>query len=470
MSAGYVTGPVIIENIRPDSEATGPQVHSIPIIDSRLSPYRRGNLTPTRIREIRNDPTVSFCRQVILAPMIHTPWVYKTREGGTEEMVEFVQQNFECHRDWLLQDALFGALDFGWQPFEVVYEPKDGEIRIQKFKKVLQDYTCIVVAINDGDFAGFINQPIHSYFGDGTTSGPGIMFLKPYAMNINLEVEGTDWYGRPVSEPLDPIVTAWDEVEKSATRYDKKVAGATWVVYYPVGETNYNGQKDVSNHEIALNILNTLQASGGVAVPDEIQEFMDEDSIDVNAKGKWRIELIHATGSTQSTFTDRQKYLDNLKTRCFGIPERAILEGKFGTKAESEVQADVALSTIDTKHRLILDQINQQSVNGLLRLNYGEEFENAVYIEPAPLIDSHYQTIKEIYRLIIQSPELSKLEIENIDVGKFRQLLNVPEAEGASDTLEVPEPQPVPAAFGGPQNPEDPEEMDTEDDDVRDEE
>ena len=46
------------------------------------------------------------------------------------------------------------------------------------------------------------------------------------------------------------------------------------------------------------------------------------------------IELLSDSGKGQQPFTDRQKYLDILKVRAFGFPERSILEGQFGTKAD----------------------------------------------------------------------------------------------------------------------------------------
>jgi len=49
-----------------------------------------------------------------------------------------------------------------------------------------------------------------------------------------------------------------------------------------------------------------------------------------------------ATNTSQGSFIDRQKYLDALKMRAFGLPERSILEGSHGTKAEADVHADIA--------------------------------------------------------------------------------------------------------------------------------
>lgn len=419
-----VLGPIILSGSLEGSEKTSGQVTSFNVWDSRLATST--SLTPTRIRAIRNDATVQLARQAVVSPIIHTPWNYNPTKDAPEGAVDEIVTIFEPLRDWLLQNAVYGALDFGWAPFEIIYVPKEGRITITRFKQLLQDFTTILVYISSGEFAGFANEPISI----GGVANNVIIPL-PYAVNFNLAVEGTDWYGQSVSSVLDTICTRWDDVDKAANRYDKKIAGASWVVYYPVGETMVGGVL-TANDKIAKDILSHLEASGGVAVPDEIQEWLD-DSVDRELKGKWRIELISAPNSSQASFVDRQKYLDTLKIRAFGIPERSILEGQFGTKAEAEVHADIALSSIDTKHRLICDQINERIVRPLLRMNYGEKYENSVTIAPAPLVDAQFQTIKEIYRLLVQSPQVIAKEIQNIDVQTLRDSMGIPSVPDADN-------------------------------------
>jgi hypothetical protein len=270
-------------------------------------------------------------------------------------------------------------------------------------------------------------------------------------MVVNLEVEGTDWYGISASSSLDPLVSDWKDVNDSANRFDRKVAGATWVIYYPVGKTEFNGV-DTSNDVIARTILATLEASGGVAVPDEIQEWVSdlEDSIDKDIKGKWRIELISASNTPRSAFVERQKYIDSLKVRVFGIPERSLLEGQFGTKAEAETHAEIGLSNVDTKHRLVVQQYNQGPINNILNLNWGPKAKDTVWIEVAPLVSSRFNHLKEIYRMILQSPDVGSIEAQNLDMRAIREELAVPPKDGADDWLEYeePEPEPQPAPFG----------------------
>jgi hypothetical protein len=411
-----VVGPVQLREKSKDT--TGPQVLSVPQFDSRITTSYGTDLTYAKIRELRDDPTISLCRQVVLAPMIHTPWTIKEEVGAPSGAKQLIEDVLFDKRDWLLQGSVYGALDFGWQPYEFVFEPVHGQIWIKDFKQLLQDFTTILIYLNSGRYAGLLNEPM---------TGLSVELLERESMCIALEVEGTDWYGRSVYKGLTGIQDDYNTLSETAARYDKKVAGATWVVYYPVGMTPYNGTS-TDNGTIAKDLLSKLQGSGAVAVPDEIQEWVDETNDDVSKeeKGKWRIELISATGSSERSFTDRHKYLDNLKVRAFGMPERSILEGKFGTKAEAEVHGDIGLSTIDTKHRLIVNQYNRYPINTLLRLNYGQEAEGTVWIEVAPLVSAKFQTLKDVYRLLLQNPETLLQEAPNIDTDALREELAIP--------------------------------------------
>lgn len=438
-------GPIILHQ-PPKGEKTSGQVRRYNTFDSRLINHVTANLTYARIREIRLDPTVQLARQAVVSPMIHTPWSYKTTVDAPADAKDLVFSALDDKRDWFLQNIVYGALDFGWAPFEIIYRPDGGQVSIAGLKQLLQDFTCVLVYLDTGNFAGLVNEPI--LIGDVAKN---VIVREPYAANFNLAVEGTDWYGISVSEVLDPICSAWDDVSSTANRYDRKMAGATWVVYYPVGSTPYRGV-DTANDVIATAILNTLEACGSVAIPDEIQEWLD-DSVDRELKGKWRVELIAPSTSTQSSFIDRMKYLDTLKIRAFGLPERSTLEGVHGTKAEAETHSDLALSTVDTKHRLICDQINDQIVKPLLTFNYGKKLSKCVWIEPAPLVDAQFQTVKEIYRLLVQSPQIIAKEVENLDVPSLRDQLGIPSAPDAPNDykIEIAQAATQGAAFGSSQ-------------------
>lgn len=417
MSTVLTPGSVVIRSAGKSSEKTQPQVFTTPLFDSTLYPRYNSFLQYCKIRELRKDPTIQLARWAVLSPMIHTPWVYVSpKDDASKEMLQFVEDVLLLLREDLLMRAVFGTLDYGWTPFEVVYKEDDGQLVIDNFKGLLHDFTYILAYVDTGGFAGFLNQSFNSV---GYT-----VIDADYSFNTNFEVEGTDWYGESVYNYTQPIQNAWNDAQTTANRYDKKVAGATWAVYYPVGQTKHNGiVKD--NDVIAKAILTSLEASGGVAIPDEIQEWLD-DSIDKETRGKWRIELMTAKGSSTSDFVDRLKYLDVLKIRAFALTERSLLEGSHGTKAEADVHGDVALSIVDSRHRLLCNQLNKFVIPRLMELNYGKKYKYSVMVRPAPLVDTQFATIKEIYRALLQNPEIAFAELENLNLRALREEIGIP--------------------------------------------
>lgn len=402
---------------------TKPQTDSTIGYDSRLRERMPGTLTYQKIREIRKDPTIALLRQVPAAQAIHTEWTIQAKENAPSGAKEFIEKALYPHRLELLMTTFMGVCDFGWMPYEKVLQEQDGFLTYRRYKPLLHDFTHVLVYVNSGEFAGYDNDPSNVF--DITDFDVNTRLYENECLHVNFEKEADNWYGRSISEDLESTYDRYVDVNDTASRYDAKVAGAHWIVYYPVGYTDYNGQTEVSNQEIAEDLLEKLEASGMMAIPDEVQEFM-EDGPGKEMKGKWRVELLSAREGGQSSFIDRLKYLDALKVRAFHLPERSVIEGTFGTKAEAETHTDIGLSTIDVKHRIAVQHYNRQIINELLRLNYGEEAMDTVYIMVAPLVDSRLSILKEVYRLLLQNPMSLIREMSNLDRDAIREELNLP--------------------------------------------
>lgn len=436
--------PLSLEDPIQSSNATSPQVLSIPVFDSQLARGFFGEITPDRIRELRNDPTIAFLRETITSPAIHTPWNYIETKNAPAGAKDFIEEQMEKHRIFLLQESFYGCVDFGWQGWEkVMTVDAKGFNVVSWYKQLLQEYTGILIFLDTGRFAGLNNSPTVT-----TRTGKDVALPLQNSMIVNFEVEGTNWYGKSVFQVLNDIQKKWNTVDTAASRFDQKVAGSHWVLYYPVGQTRYKGVM-TTNDKIAERVLATLQASGTTAIPDEVQEWSDVDDIDDKIKGKWRLELLSDKGNSQQHFTDREKYLDNLKARAFGLPERSVFEGKFGTKAEAEVHADIGISNIDMKHRIIAKYLNLGVVRQLMTMNYGPEAADSVMIQVTPLVDSQYNMLKDIYHMILQSPGSQLAEMVNIDTKALRQKLDitsVPDAKPFAENLEEQQEEAIEAA------------------------
>jgi len=410
-------------------EITGPQVIIQPDPDGTLQQPRQ-DITYKKLREMRLDPTISLARRLMLAPVLAANWSYESEKNAPEGAQEFIAEQMQPLRTHILETGFLGCIDFGWQPYEKIYEVlADGHVGLHKLKPLLQDLTTIRVIDETGAYNGLTQ----------TTDDLDLDLDPKKTLLLNIDVEGTNWYGRSTLANCEDAYDSWIKSDGAAERYDSKIAGAHWVVHYPVGQTPYGVDGTVmDNFEIAKKVLSNLQASGAVCLPNNLTAFTD--SLDAQAAPEWRIELL-SDGSGSGAFIERMKYLDALKVRAMGLPERSILEGQFGTKAEAEVHADLAITNMDMRHRSIVQMLNGHVVNDLLLYNYGPGYENTVYIEPAPITDLALQYLRGIYLAYLADPQTQILEMENVDLEALRDRLGIPMKPQADPDTEgtVPE-------------------------------
>lgn len=350
---------------------------------------------------------------MFFAGIISAEWSYEA-DDEDEEMKLFIEEQMDPIRRHILSTGALGCFDFGWQPYEKVFDVDTANTRIvlKKLKPLLQDNVVIKTNPDDGSF-------------EGIETGQVLLPLEK-SLLLNFDVEGTNWEGsstlQNAEQPYDSSVVLEDAVRK----YDKKMAGAHWIIKYPDTTSIYQGVER-HNSEIADKMLAALTASGSVAMPIGLAQFQD-----VTQQGGWDIQLLTASGATVD-FTNRYEYLDKQKCRALGFPERALLEGLHGTKAEAGEHKDFVISLIEYRHDCLLEQINWHLVNQLLRLNFGEDAENRVAIHAAPLDDASRATLHAVYDKILSSAEGMLRESELLDVQQIAETLSIPRKEEEDD-------------------------------------
>jgi len=368
------------------------------------------------IRNAREDPTISLARQLSLAPLLMAKWSYESDEEDADEKIAFIRSQMDALRPDLLRTALFGCCDFGWQPYEKIFgiDEENSHIILKKLKPLLHDITKIIVDPKSGAFIGLKN---------GADSIDSVLLSLSESLVLNWDVEGTNWYGHGVGVNALKVQGKWETVESAANRFDKKVAGAQWVVQYPPGSSEIEGRA-VDNFDLASKLLTSLEASGGIVMPRQAAD--EVDSLDADTPQSWSIELKGFTGSTKGSFIERQRYLDALKVRAYGLPERAVLQGEFGTKADAEAHADFAIVNMELRHELMVQQVNKHVVNQLLVLNFGHGSKGAVRIVPTPITDATLQLLRKMYVAILSNPTGFLQELDNLDMAALRDKLAIP--------------------------------------------
>lgn len=415
-------------------ELTSPQVTIV--VSSGILYPNTGTLPASydTYRTLKKDPTVSLARQFSMAPILAGAWSVEADDEIEEdevlgkEMKKFIADQLLPLRPRLMETALGGGIDYGWQAYEKVYEEKEGMIILKRLKPLIPDMTFILVDDATGAFKGFRQFPKDRTYFDMPVEK---------CLLIPFRVEGTDWYGQSLLENIRTIQTKWTDADAGAARYDRKIAGSHFVVYYPPGKSLYAGVS-TDNAVIAKDILGALESSGGVSVPRSIAEFMDQ----ADKEGlQWKIEILEDAGGRQPTFVDRLKYLDALKCRGLHLPERAILEGEFGTKAESGEQKDLAVVNMELMSDYITTMINWHVVDHLLAVNYGEALRGKVYLVSSPIADKSLAYLREVYKSYLANPSGFAIEAQNIDTNSLKDKLDIPksrEVARAEDTVPLP--------------------------------
>jgi hypothetical protein len=419
-----------------DLERTPPQVHTSIAYDGELTRPSVGTLTYQKIRQIRIDPTVKMVRQFAVAPIVAGKWVIEAEDDAPEGAKEFIEKEITRHRLDLITQGMYGQIDYGWIAFERVIEDlPTGEWGIKWLKPLLHDITTILVDAGTGAYIGVRQQP-NSIVSSPTQLAAQIDLTGEETVLINAEVEGTNWYGEPVMKALEAIYDEQKVINTGARKYDQRIAGSHWIIYYPIGTSKYKGST-IDNGALAQELIRGIESMGGIALPRSAVEAFDQVTSQMSQQeaSQWKLELLSDKGSGQTPFLERYKYLDILKVRAFGYPERAMLEGQFGTKAEAEAHADLAILNLEMKHAQLVQQVNRQLCDWYLRVNWGPDYCGKVFIKPAPLADRAIAFFRQVYLALVANRDGFYQEAAAVDWQAFRDSLGIKEAPPIVDQM-----------------------------------
>jgi hypothetical protein len=362
-------------------------------------------LNPRVVREMRRDPTIFLARLMVRAPILATTWTVECDDDNLQFIADFIDSQLMPKKDDILNASLTGLLDFGWQPFEKCFDIIDGQVHLTRLKPLLQDLTDIR-AEDDGTFIGF------------EQNGEELPLFYSFLMNVNVECDMLK--GESYMANAYPAYEGAKRVTAVSETYDKKIAGAHWVITFPDGNSMLDGV-EVSNDIVAKKLIDALEASGSFAIPRKTLDQLEE--LNGQSSQAWDIKLLEASGSGDN-FDTRLARFDKEKVRSFGLPERSVLEGQFGTKAEAVAHGDFALTAIEQLGASIVSQINRDVVSQLIRLNFGPF--KGVYLKQQPLNDIDKVILKDIYMALLSTSDGQLNELSQIDFDSIRDRLGIP--------------------------------------------
>jgi hypothetical protein len=290
-------------------------------------------------------------------------------------------------------------------------------IGIDKFKPLRPERTQVMVDRDSGEYAGLRNGKVD--------------LLPEQTLHVTYDLEDDDWYGR---SRLENIRTSawwpWLYLLETATRLGRKVSNIIPIVSGPLGATDVDeAGNTIRGTDVAQLILDALTYGDGVMVESLMGAVEDLRAVpELVGRSPWDVKAFD-TGSSSSAIGGIEammRYFDSLKMRGMLRPERAAIEGQFGTKAEAETHADVGLIEGDKMHGELLEFLNRHSVDRLVEWNFGPEWVGSVYVAATPLADEVKQLYRWLWEKLMEAPGTLDLIASNLNLDAIAERLEVP--------------------------------------------
>lgn len=387
-------------------------------------------------RRMSAHPTLALARSIVSAPILAAGWAYEVRRpdgrayrrprGGVAnandpidahlaERAAFVQNVMDPLRPAFLAEAM-RALEFGWRPFEKIWDVSGGRFVLRRLKPLLPDFTWINIDPHGG-FAGLTQMDVQL--------GPEKSFIYTH------DGEAGNLYGRSRHENAREVWSKWGSTDDRAAQLATKAAAIIPMVHYPLGQSRDASGQVRDNGELADVILNGLGSGKGVKLPNLFASTDDPRlSADLAGQSAWIISFLESANAASNLggLTDRQRYYDALMFRAWLRPERTGLESIHGSRADATTHTDTSLTDSELIHSEVCAQLTRCVIDELLELNFGPAARGSVYLTPAPLQGAKRDLLAQLFAAVWKDPAALRQFIEQTDMDAVFDLMEVPKA------------------------------------------
>ncbi len=366
-------------------------------------------------RHLRTIPTIALARAVFQAPVKAAKWSWQKSDTASDDMLAFIKDMLDPMRSWIMHNTLYG-MDYGHGDFEKVFEVDGSQIVLTKLKPLRVEKTKVLVG-PQGSFAGVEQEKLRL--------PPEKVFHWTYDMEAG-DLNGRSWF-----ENARAVWSDWLKTWKRLGRYTEKVAGTVVLLRYPQGDLKGADGDTKANKEHAEAILSGLGRGAGVAIPVRFYKWAKEllrGGVDITKLISWQFDTLEPKTAHGKDFVDTLQHMERQLARAMLVPERAILEGVHGTKAEAGEHGDVFLTIAQEVLDDIVRHLNWYVVDQLLVLNWGEAARGQVWIEAEPLVDAAKIFLRQLLKQII-GPQTVDVFQDNWDFDAVMEMLGQPKAQ-----------------------------------------
>lgn len=376
-------------------------------------------------RKMRANPTIALARAISQAPILAADYVVVSdAEDGQEDPAREAADAM-LTRLWpfFIHNALY-ALDYGWQPWEKVWELQDGRLELVKLKPLLPDLTQIVVD-EHGCFLGLKQKTVD---------------LPPEkSLIVTYDSEGGNLYGRARNENVRGSWNNWNRLRTQQDKYNNNVSAIVPIIEYPEGTGRDRSGATKDNYELAEKVLQNLGSGKGVAMPNTLARHavdLARAGVNVDKLHAWSLQFLETKGSHGSAFVEQLRYDDSLMFRGWLVPERTATEGQHGTNAEAVTHAQIALIIADQWFNTILRHVNWYVIDPYVAFNFGEDRVGTVRVEAVSLDRAQRAFFTDLVSKLLGAPQNIDIAMQLLELTEMAEAVGLPVRKDAAEPAE----------------------------------
>jgi len=205
------------------------------------------------------------------------------------------------------------------------------------------------------------------------------------------------------------------------------------MVEYPEGTSIDGDGQPVDNQVIAQSVVQQLSSGNGVVMPNTLARWAEDAAktgVDMKGFKAWLITFLEPSNSYGSDFIAMLEHFEALMARGWFTPERAFAEGTGGTKAETESNVGLTIAIAQMLASDIEVVMNDQFIDPLLIVNYGEEARGTVVFKYPPLHDETPALIRDMIKEFFRQPANADLFMQILSVQEMVDSLGIPRKAG----------------------------------------
>lgn len=350
-------------------------------------------------RRILSHPTVAlgtlFITNEVLQATIDVRGVDK---GVDPDWVDLIRRMFLPTRRAVMAECV-RSMWYGWKPLEKVWSRRGRNLWCQ-LKPHYSDFSRIYLSRRTGLYAGM------SFLGFGLDVLPPNRTLP-----IVFGMEAGNLYGSPLLDNAYDAIEEWGRNQLDLFKVRAKLSGILPILKYPPGTTPQPGPNgttvQVDNSVIAQAILDSLGMGNGVCMPSVGYDAKAIQATPALAGvSLWTLEFQN-NGTLSPAIDGMLAVKSSLKVdliNALGLPERALMEGEHGTKAEAGVHSENTVPMIEAAIASFLDQLNHGiptmgvtgAVDDVLLYNFGQRAVGQVELVYTPIDNSKLGLVKDV--------------------------------------------------------------------------